>query len=105
MTELIKNAANIKHENPEPFYEIRTLLAKGGFAKVFRADAVPSLLRRTTVPVAVKQPVGESQQAMHELHREVDILTRCSHAHLLPLLGFCLDPRGPCLIYPMAVRA
>ena len=51
-----------------------------------------------------KRLLVESAQGVHELQGEVDILTRCSHAHLLPLLGFCLDPRGPCLIYPMAVR-
>ena len=32
----------------------------------------------------------------------MDILCRLSHAHVLPLLGYCLDHRGPSLVYPLA---
>jgi serine/threonine protein kinase len=37
-----------------------------------------------------------------ELRREVDILTRCTHPHLLALHAFCPDPNGLCLVYPLA---
>ena len=28
-------------------------------------------------------------------------LGTCGHPRLLPLLGFCLDPQAPCLVYPL----
>ena len=36
-----------------------------------------------------------------ELAREVQLLSTCQHDCLLPLLGFCLDPRAACLVYPL----
>ena len=31
----------------------------------------------------------------------MQLLGTCSHPRLLPLLGFCLDPQAPCLVYPL----
>ena len=31
----------------------------------------------------------------------MQLLGTCSHKRLLPLLGFCLDPQAPCLVYPL----
>ena len=38
-----------------------------------------------------------------DLQREVALLQRCSHAHLLPLLGHCLERTAPCLLFPLCV--
>ena len=31
----------------------------------------------------------------------MQLLGTCRHPRLLPLLGFCLDPQAPCLVYPL----
>ena len=33
----------------------------------------------------------------------MDILRDCHHPSLLPLLAFCLDKHGPCLVFPLMV--
>jgi hypothetical protein len=38
-----------------------------------------------------------------DLQQEVALLQRCSHSHLLPLLGHCLERTAPCLIFPLCV--
>ena len=75
-------------------------MGEGGFGVVFAAAALPSLPRAGRC--AVKRLVAAQQQAAWlELAREVQLLGTCSHPHLLPLLGFCLDPEAPCLVYPL----
>ena len=39
---------------------------------------------------------------MAELLTEVDLLSRCRHECLMPLLGYCLAEEAPCLVYPLA---
>ena len=53
-------------------------------------------------------PSGQSLSANQspdftDLQREVALLQRCSHAHLLPLLGHCLERTAPCLVFPLCV--
>jgi len=52
--------------------------------------------------VAVKR-ADLSKLDLSDLHREVEILRRCSHPHLLPLLGYCLDASAACLVFPLMV--
>ena len=77
----------------------------GGNATVYKADPLPSLPASTRA-VAVKRLALSggvaAAEVAEELRREVDILCRLSHAHVLPLLGYCLDHRGPSLVYPLA---
>ena len=35
------------------------------------------------------------------MQSEARLLTRCSHPHLLPLLGYCLSEEAPCLVSPL----
>jgi len=79
------------------------LIGSGGFGQVFLGEALPSLgacdrLQR----VAVKR-ADQSKLELSDLHREVEILRRCSHPHLLPLLGYCLDASAACLVFPLMV--
>ena len=70
-------------------------IGEGGFGSVFKALPLPSLPQHT---VAVKRLAAEAGAA--ELRAELEILSRCAHAHLLPLLGYSIDAR--CLVYPLA---
>ena len=46
---------------------------------------------------------GQSPDFLADLQREVALLQRCSHAHLLPLLGHCFERTAPCLVFPLCV--
>ena len=76
-------------------------IGRGGCARVFIGQALPSL-PNTPGPLAVKRLTPGGQQGERELLREVKILSRCSHPNLLPILGYCVDARGLCLVYPIA---
>ena len=85
-------------------------VGEGGFGAVYRtlgASPVPGASHHIWhgSPCAVKRlskPAGPQQQAAWlELAREVQLLGTCRHRCLLPLLGFCLDPQAPCLVYPL----
>ena len=76
-------------------------VGEGGFGVVYAA-ALPAL--PLAGQVAVKRlavAAAQQQQAWLELVREIQLLGTCSHPCLLPLLGFCLDPEAPCLVYPL----
>ena len=32
---------------------------------------------------------------------EVELLSKCDHPNVLPLLGYCLQPPSPCLVFPL----
>ena len=91
-----------------PFTELLTATAswaaarvvgEGGFGAVYRADGLPSCA--TAGAVAVKRLAADSMQGVAELMAEVQLLGTCRHEHLLPLLAFCMDERGNCLVYPL----
>ena len=78
-----------------------SLLGQGGFGSVYRAEALPSLT--TSGGFAVKRLATDSMQGGEQLRTEVQLLGACQHEALLPLVGFCLDPDAPCLVYPLMV--
>lgn len=111
-------------------FDASTKVGEGGFASVYRAAHIPSLPgvadvaikkhhvtalpawrgARGTPPQSTLSAVcaGSSLSAnqspdFHDLQREVMLLQRCSHAHLLPLLGHCLERTAPCLLFPLCV--
>jgi hypothetical protein len=75
------------------------IVGRGGSGVVYRTDALPSLPHAGGSLAVKRLAVGGSEG---ELRREVDILTRCTHAHLLALHAFCPDPYGLCLVYKLA---
>jgi hypothetical protein len=77
-------------------------LGRGGFGTVYAASTLkmPSL-KAVPILCAVKRLSADSDQGQRELETEVRVLTRHKHENLLPLLGFCLDARAPCLVYPL----
>lgn len=67
---------------------------------------------RSTPPQSTLATLGQSLSAVSsanqspdfaDLQQEVALLQRCSHSHLLPLLGHCLERTAPCLIFPLCV--
>jgi len=73
------------------------LLGEGGFGKVYRADTVAPF----QLNCAIKKLNAGAQQGITELLTELQVLGTCKHENILPLLGYCVDPRGWCLIYPL----
>ena len=146
--------------HPHPHPNLDSQVGEGGFGRVFRAAALPSLpggtgevaikkgssvhsdtdLHLPTSPyispisplylpgssvhsdtdladlhhevtLATSPPFISPRSALHlrcispssALHLlQVTLLAGCSHPHLLPLLGHCLDdPSAPCLLFPL----
>jgi len=83
-------------------FDAARVLGKGGFGTVFAVDEgrLASLGHRGRLAVKVMDRDG-SQQGLHQLLNEIDILALCRHEHLLPLLGFCLEEQASCLVYPL----
>ena len=72
-------------------------IGAGGFGHVFRAS-LPSLPRAGTCAIKWVQGANGSEEAS----AEVEFLTRCRHANVLPLLAYSLRPKT-CLVYPLMV--
>jgi serine/threonine protein kinase len=62
---------------------------------VYRARPLPSLPSKQ---VAVKRLLADASEA--DLRAEVELLSRCNHSNLVPLLGYSIE--GRCLVYPLA---
>ena len=83
------------------------LIGSGGYGNVYTADALSSLrpealpLWLRHKPVAVKR-AKSGVHDLADLQREVSVLQQCSHPHVLPLLGYCLEHGAPpCLVFPL----
>ena len=74
------------------------VIGTGGFGKVYRAQ-VSSL----PVVAAIKRLHNLSSDGIAQVWAEIVLLgsAACRHEGLLPLLGYCLDQRAPCLVYPL----
>ena len=78
------------------------LLGRGGFGCVYAAlTAQISSLPGERSHVAVKRLDVQSSQGVQELLNEIQVLGQCKHEHLLPLVGFCLEPEVRALVYPL----
>ncbi|KOO26889.1 ankyrin unc44 [Chrysochromulina tobinii] len=83
------------------------LIGSGGYGNVYTADALSSL-RPAALPLWLRhKPVAvkRAKSGVHDLadlQREVSVLQQCSHPHVLPLLGYCLEHGAPpCLVFPL----
>ncbi|GJP52730.1 hypothetical protein CLOM_g11816 [Closterium sp. NIES-68] len=68
-------------------------IGRGGYGSVYKAE-----LRDKTV-VAVKRLDMVSDQGDREFIREVELLSRVHHRHLVNLLGFCAEKEERALVY------
>ena len=84
----------------------QNLIGSGGNGRVFAADTLPSLPPEVLPPrlrhlrFAVKR-VNSGAHNLATLQREVSVLQRCKHPHVLPLLGYCLELESLCLVFPL----
>ncbi|KAL3368475.1 hypothetical protein AABB24_009368 [Solanum stoloniferum] len=65
----------------------------GGFGKVYRG------VLRDGTKVALKRYTPESNQGLQEFQTEIEILSFCSHPHLVSLIGYCDERNEMILVY------
>ncbi|KAJ0582954.1 putative protein kinase RLK-Pelle-URK-1 family [Helianthus annuus] len=62
-----------------------TVIGQGGFGTVYKAQLNDGTM------VAVKRMDKVSEQAAEEFCREIELLARLHHRHLVALKGFCIE--------------
>ncbi|CAL9120418.1 unnamed protein product [Musa textilis] len=70
-----------------------TVIGKGGFGTVYRAQFVDGSI------TAVKRMDKVSKQGEEEFCREIELLARLHHRHLVALKGFCAERNERFLVY------
>ncbi|CAI9294584.1 unnamed protein product [Lactuca saligna] len=70
-----------------------TLIGQGGFGSVYKAQFNDGLL------LAVKRMDKVSKQAVEEFCKEIELLARLHHRHLVSLKGFCIEKHERFLMY------
>ncbi|GMP38315.1 hypothetical protein CsSME_00009609 [Camellia sinensis var. sinensis] len=70
-----------------------TIIGQGGFGTVYKAQFSDGTV------VAVKRMDKVSEQAEDEFCREIELLARLHHRHLVSLRGFCIERRERFLMY------
>lgn len=70
-----------------------TIIGRGGFGTVYKAEFSDDLV------VAVKRMNKVSEQADDEFCREIELLARLHHRHLVALRGFCIEKHERFLMY------
>ncbi|XP_048492153.1 probable receptor-like protein kinase At1g49730 isoform X3 [Beta vulgaris subsp. vulgaris] len=70
-----------------------TIIGQGGFGTVYKAEFSDGVI------VAVKQMNKVSEQAEDEFCREIELLARLHHRHLVALRGFCIQKEERFLMY------
>ena len=79
----------------------QNIIGRGGFGKVFFGDPIPRLQRPEQLVAVKLADLGKLE--LSDLQKEVAILRKCNHPHLLPLIGLCVDPTAACLVFPLMV--
>ncbi|KAL3515287.1 hypothetical protein ACH5RR_022189 [Cinchona calisaya] len=70
-----------------------TKIGEGGFGTVYKAEFEGGLV------AAVKRMNKISEQAEDEFSREIELVARLHHRHLVALRGFCIEKQERCIIY------
>ena len=82
--------------NATLYFDASGIVGRGGCGIVFLAKAMPAL---NGSDIAIKRLAVDEGDAVR---REVELLSRCRHNHLMALSGYCYERAGPCLAYPLA---
>ncbi|KAL6844235.1 hypothetical protein ACP4OV_025908 [Aristida adscensionis] len=80
-------------ETMKATYNFSTVIGKGGFGTVYKAQFSDGSL------AAVKRMDKVSRQAEEEFCREMELLARLHHRHLVNLKGFCIEKKERFLVY------
>lgn len=70
-----------------------TIIGRGGFGTVYQAQFSDGLV------AAVKRMNKVSEQGEEEFCREIELLARLHHRHLVSLRGFCIEKHERLIIY------
>ncbi|WOL12172.1 putative receptor-like protein kinase [Canna indica] len=70
-----------------------TIIGKGGFGTVYKAQFADGSI------AAVKRMIKISKKGEEEFCREIELLARLHHRHLVTLKGFCVDRSERFLVY------
>ncbi|KAM0066637.1 putative protein kinase RLK-Pelle-CrRLK1L-1 family [Helianthus debilis subsp. tardiflorus] len=74
----------------------KLVIERGGFGTVYKGQ-IPS--EEAVHVVAIKRWNAGSPQGELEFRAEIDILRKCRHCHLVPLIGYCADNKEKILVY------
>ncbi|KAG0502742.1 hypothetical protein HPP92_002814 [Vanilla planifolia] len=77
---------------------LSTVIGKGGFGTVYKAEFSDGSI------VAVKRMNKISKQGEEEFCREIELLARLHHRHLVALKGFCIKRNERFLVYEYMVN-
>lgn len=75
------------------YFSPSNLVGEGGFGTVYQGRISEHRL------VAVKKLKYVSKEGLQQAHTEVDVLSHFRHPNLVKLLGSCLEPRDPLLVF------
>ena len=75
------------------YFSQSNFIGEGGFGIVYQGRISDHRL------VAVKKLKHVSKEGSHQTHTEVDVLSNFRHPNLVKLLGSCLEPRDPLLVF------
>lgn len=70
-----------------------TIIGRGGFGTVYQGHFSDGLV------VAVKRMNQVSEQGEDEFCREIELVARLHHRHLVSLRGFCIEKHERLIIY------
>ncbi|CAH9146005.1 unnamed protein product [Cuscuta epithymum] len=81
------------NETKKATNNFNTIIGKGGFSTVFKAEFQDGFV------AAVKRMDKVSKQAEEDFCREIELLARLHHRHLVNLRGFCVEKHQRFLMY------
>ncbi|PKI41261.1 probable receptor-like protein kinase At2g23200 [Punica granatum] len=74
-------------------FDSKLMIGRGGFGNVYRATL------RNGTQVAVKRSEPGSSQGLMEFQREIIVLSKIRHRHLVSLIGYCAEKSEMILVY------
>ncbi|CAA6664897.1 unnamed protein product [Spirodela intermedia] len=79
------------------------LLGRGAMSRVYKGKLALWTGRRSAAAVAIKRLQGEEKDCAKAFYREL-VAGGLRHPNVVPLLAFCIDPRGLFLVYKLVSR-
>eukprot|EP01102_Stenamoeba_stenopodia_P012084 TRINITY_DN3773_c0_g2_i2.p1 TRINITY_DN3773_c0_g2~~TRINITY_DN3773_c0_g2_i2.p1 ORF type:complete len:432 (-),score=81.97 TRINITY_DN3773_c0_g2_i2:323-1618(-) len=76
-------------------FDSESIVGRGSFGAVYKGVL-------NNAEVAVKRMEKEDgKDAIKEFMQEIAVLGNCRHASIVPLIGFCIDRKERCLVFPL----
>lgn len=91
-TELVLATDNWSRDN---------ILGKGGFGTVFKGDWKYTAVAIKRLEYHGSDPDKNTKVQIQQSLNELRYLNSCRHDNILPLYGFSMDGKEPCLVYQL----